>query len=75
MAVIIEAVAPGTSECMCGLAITTPLSQRLGRSGEPPSDLYTDLYIGHCATLTLLQNWTGLPLQRISSDQAGNFPK
>ena len=31
---IIETVAPGTSECMCGLAITTPLSQRLGRSGE-----------------------------------------
>ena len=34
-----------------------------------------DLYIGHCATLTLLQNWTGLALQRISSDKAGNFPK
>ena len=37
--------------------------------------VYTDLHIGHCATLTLLQNWTGLPLQRISSDKAGNFPK
>ena len=38
---IIEAVALGiwlnsayTSECMCGLATTTPISQRLGRSGE-----------------------------------------
>ena len=25
----------------------------------------TVLYIGHCTTLTLLQNWTGLPLQII----------
>ena len=36
------------------------------------SDLYTDQYIGH---LTLLQNWTELPLQIILFHSPQPFPQ